>query len=198
MDCVRACLLSAHKVIDRIRAIVGALSTACMLLVSASGDAAEHMVSSGTGAFVLVDASRLPADAPQPTWIGINRPGEGKVFHLPTGKGIAELAPGVYDIVHIDFRSPWKGLGSIHMDKISGQVRFEALSDSIAYVGLFQITSTKVPRPSSNLKEFNVELREPVQLFEWACAERPDLLAALPVRIAINRTPPVVTRVKCE
>ena len=148
----------------------------------------------GDEAYLIIDSVLMPQTSKQPTWIALKK--GLKVFHIPVGEVIVSVDPGKYSLEHIDFQKhKASGFGTINVvDR--RKIQFEAINNSITYVGLIELEPDGWDR--SLEKQYKINLQATVKLLEWACNNKPDLLTRLPVRFRQNNDSVKEILVRCE
>jgi hypothetical protein len=142
-------------------------------------------------AYVIIDAISLPESSKQPTWLAVKR--GNRLVHLPTKQSIVKVNPGKYRLYHFDFNKPRSnGAGTIFSTDFGGY-EFEALPDSIVYVGLFVLEDDQ-----SNPKESKVRVANSQLLLEWACDTNPEIFKRMPVKFLGAENDGKEVRINCD
>jgi hypothetical protein len=153
-----------------------------------------HECMSADEAYVLVDALVVPSEATQPKWLALK--GSSKFTHVPVGESIVAVEPGKYRLVHIDFQENTRsGLGTVSAPSGGETIRFEAVPNSITYVGIIEL---KQKSWDSNTKRYELNLRSTGEIFEWACHNNPEVFSRFPVRVAGEKNLVKEVRIRCE
>lgn len=146
-------------------------------------------------AYLIIDAVRLPSTKNQPTWIALKKKGQFRYVHLRTGESIVSVEPGIYSLKHIDFQKNQRsGIGTLIFDR-ENEIRFEAVPDSITYVGLIHIKYYGWRRGK---KKYDAKIRQADKIFEWACYNRPGLFEQKAVRFPDKDGSIKQIRVRCK
>ena len=143
--------------------------------------------------YVLIDAMHLSETSSQPTWLAFIKKGAGFV-HIPTQKSIVAIEPGIYKLHHIDYQeSASSGLGTIHYEELE-RITFQAKEKTITFVGIIEIKRIG----GFKRKNYRTDVVPSELLVEWACSEKPEVFANLPVSFNGKEKGSKNVRVKCE
>ncbi|MEM6580776.1 MAG: hypothetical protein AAF699_05865 [Pseudomonadota bacterium] len=109
-----------------------------------------------------------PESSPQPTFIALGK--GSRLYHYPARQSLIPVDTGTYRLRHVDF-------GTVSMGRAiyfrSDKLKFEALEDSIVYVGLLVV--------DKGIEEASVNVVFDPRLLEWACENNPEILKRMPV-----------------
>lgn len=146
-------------------------------------------------AYLIIDAVRLPSTKNQLTWIALKKKGQARYVHLRAGESIVSVEPGIYSLKHIDFQKNQRsGIGTLIFDR-QNEMKFEAVPDSITYVGLIHI---KFYGWRKGEKKYDAQIRQADKIFEWACYKRPDLFEQKAVRFPAEDGSIKQLRIRCK
>ena len=153
-----------------------------------------HVAVAAEEAYLVIDATVIPASAKQPTWIALSD--RGRLIHVPASESIVPIKPGHYWVKHIDFgKSDLSASGTVSSEPAPGFFRINAIANAITHVGVIEL---KRERRRSSRTDYTTNVRVSSELLRRACNKSPEVFLRFPLTYVDDAGELKSKRVRCE
>lgn len=130
--------------------------------------------------YLAITAVTVPTKRDQPTWVALKKSGSTSFLHAPTDQALITLAPGDYEIDHIDICQKSCSDGHSELGKV---LRFSSNRNSSkenqfrsieVKPGMITIYGTLLLKANGN--KYDIELHQAATSIPWLCTHNEELL----------------------